>query len=125
MTRKELWEEIILNKEGVGVNSEFHFSTLAQLSEGYTAGSILTVVKKVLTENRKANLKLRPLAVSEFLPALSKVSWVSQQENAEYKRITYDLIGMKARYEAELKKKEEEEGEGKGKGKGKGKKGKK
>lgn len=126
MTRKELWEHVLLTKEKLTVNSEFHFSTLAQLSEGYTAGSILNVVRKVLTENRKSSLRLRPLTVSEFLPALSKVTWVSQQENSEYKRITYDLIGMKGRYDAEVKRKEEEEGEGKGKAKGKGgKKGKK
>jgi len=71
-TRKELWEHYI-EEAGVEINpNKFHFSVLAQISEGYTAGAIVETIKKVLTERRKANLKRRALDIKEFIGPLSR-----------------------------------------------------
>jgi hypothetical protein len=111
--------------------NKFHFSVIAQISEGYTAGSIVTSIKKVLTERRKANLKRRPLQIKEFIGPLSNTYSACTAEYAEYQKITYDMTGMKKIRDEEKKKLEEAEGgdkkkkDKKGKKKGKGKKKKK
>jgi len=117
-TRRQLWEHFITSEGGV-ITKALDISTLAQLTEGYTAGTILQCIRKVLSDRRKEFITLRPLLTQEFIPLLSRTSFVSSKEFAEYEKVTYNLLGIKALYEAELKAQEAAENpQGKGDKKG-------
>ena len=52
LNRKNIWERMIKNLSGE-LTYNFPISTLAHITEGYTAGSIKLTCEKVLTEQRK------------------------------------------------------------------------
>ena len=123
-TRKDLWE-FFLSQYGDVFNPKFSINTLSQLSEGYTGGSIKTAVTKVMTEQRKANLKWRPLTISEFISPLSRTYCLAGGQYEEFSDLNYELLGIKAAFDKEKKAKEEAENPGgadKKKGAKKGKK---
>lgn len=62
-TRKLLIEYLIATEIGKPL-SNFPVSSLCQITEGFTAGSFLQAVKKVLTEHRKKRLLEDPLKLS-------------------------------------------------------------
>ena len=98
---------------------------MSQLSEGYTTGSIKTAVTKVMTDQRKSNLKWRPLAISEFISPLSRTHYVDFERNKEFREWNYELLGLKAAADKLKKAEEEAKDPGKDGKKGGGKKKKK
>jgi hypothetical protein len=60
---------------------EFPLSTLAHISEGYSAGSIKRTCENVLTDFRKTKLEVRPLALSEFIGPLSLCGCTDKEAN--------------------------------------------
>ena len=81
-------------------------SSLAKISDGYSAGRIEDSVKAVLSERRVqqvrpctymygcvewpvgnslVQLRRRPLAASEFIPSLSKIEPIYAEEEGEFK----------------------------------------
>lgn len=54
------------------MGSSVDLSTLAHISEGYTAGSIYRAVKTTLTPRRVHRIAKRPLLSSEFLGVLAQ-----------------------------------------------------
>lgn len=54
------------------IGSTVDLSTLAHVSEGYTAGSIYRSVKTTLTPRRVHRIAKRPLLSSEFLGVLAQ-----------------------------------------------------
>jgi len=52
LNRKNIWERMIKNFGGE-LTYNFPISTLAHITEGYTAGSMKRSCEKVLTEQRK------------------------------------------------------------------------
>ena len=76
---------------------EFPLSTLAHISEGYSAGSIKKTCENVLTDYRKTKIEVRPLAVSEFIGPLSLCGCTDKETNDEFKKFTDIITGDKAR----------------------------
>lgn len=56
-TRRLMWKTFIEDRAKFKMPPEFPLSTLAHISEGYSAGSIKTTCEKVLTEFRKTKLE--------------------------------------------------------------------
>lgn len=92
-TRRLMWKTFI-NNQGGDIKQEFPLSTLAHISDGYSAGSIKKTVEAVLTEFRKSKLKSRPLTLAEFIGPLSLCSCTMTEQWEEFKKftdyITYD-----------------------------------
>ncbi len=97
-------------------------SSLARVSDGYTAGSIAYAVKKTLTERRIQMMPLRELEETEFLNALSRCPRTRDTDEVHFRRFTESCTDLKKRREALQRNKAGDDGKGK---KGKGGKGKK
>lgn len=76
---------------------DFPLSTLAHISEGYSAGSIKRTCENVLTDFRKTKLDVRPLVVSEFIGPLSMCDYTDKEGNDEFKKFTDLITGDKKR----------------------------
>jgi hypothetical protein len=61
-------------RHGGRLSYDFDLSTLAHLSEGYTAGDLDAVVAGLMTPARKEALKQRPVDIPEVLQWLCRVS---------------------------------------------------
>ena len=57
-----LWPGLVSRHHGA-LDVDFDLSTLAQLSEGYSAGTLNVVCRTLLSERRVAKLERKPLAV--------------------------------------------------------------
>ena len=97
-------------------------SSLAKVSDGFTAGHILGSVKEVLTERRIAQQQAKPLQAFEFIPGLARYDPIYLDEEEAFKKwwSKTPLGSKRAKAAAE----DEEGGGGKG-GKGGAKGGKK
>ena len=69
-TRRLMWKVFIENAGGK-IQAGFQLSTLAHISEGYSAGSIKKTCESVLTKFRRERLDQRPLSLAEFIGPLS------------------------------------------------------
>jgi len=67
---------------------EFPLSTLAHISEGYSAGSIKKTCENVLTDFRKTKLEVRPLAVTEFIGPLALCGYTDKEGNDALNKFT-------------------------------------
>lgn len=67
---------------------EFPLSTLAHISEGYSAGSLKKTCENVLTDFRKTKLDVRPLAVSEFIGPLALCGCTDKEANDALNKFT-------------------------------------
>lgn len=67
---------------------EFPLSTLAHISEGYSAGSIKKTCENVLTDFRKTKLEVRPLAVTEFIGPLALCGCTDKEGNDALNKFT-------------------------------------
>ena len=69
-TRRLMWKSFIERFQG-RLKADFPLSTLAHISAGFSAGSILKTCEKVLTHYRVTHQDQRPLTLSEFIGPLS------------------------------------------------------
>ncbi|XP_039716147.1 dynein regulatory complex protein 11 isoform X1 [Pteropus medius] len=120
-SRYVLWKQIIQRHGGVVTNA-LNVSCLAKVTDGFTQGHIVQVVKGVLTERRVRAQTHKPLVALEFIPALSSMSPVYQEEEETFKD-WYAKTPMGKKRALALK--GENSGKAKDKGKKKGKEGKK
>ena len=67
---------------------EFPLSTLAHISEGYSAGSLKKTCENVLTDFRKTKLDVRPLSVSEFIGPLALCGCTDKEANDALNKFT-------------------------------------
>lgn len=67
---KLIWKHQ-LDKQNISYNSDFRLDSLADISYGYTGGSIRLAVNHVLNKRRKAMLDKIPLTINEFIDPLS------------------------------------------------------
>ncbi|KAG5185735.1 hypothetical protein JKP88DRAFT_257381 [Tribonema minus] len=93
-------------------------STLARISEGYSAGSIGAAVAQTLTPRRMQRLVKNPLTAGEFLGALSQQTQMLKRDIQVYQDFTAKITGLEDRL-ARVKAAEEAEKAGDDKGKGK------
>ena len=59
-------------------------SSLTKISDGYTAGHILSAVEQTLTDRRVVQQKIRPLQAVEFVGHLAKCEPVYKAEEDAY-----------------------------------------
>jgi len=92
---------------------DFDMSTLAQVSEGFSAGSICKTVRNTLTERRVERLEKRPLSESEFVPSLSRCDAITAADVKRYRDFTAVISGLKDRREKIKSASDSKEGDGK------------
>ncbi|XP_078100268.1 dynein regulatory complex protein 11-like [Sander vitreus] len=81
-SRLALWRAL-LRAEGAEPAASLDLSSLAKITDGFTAGHILQAVRSVLRRRRLQTLGVRPLAAAEFIRPLARMEPVySAQEHA-------------------------------------------
>uniref|UniRef100_A0A8D1XVG3 AAA+ ATPase domain-containing protein n=3 Tax=Sus scrofa TaxID=9823 RepID=A0A8D1XVG3_PIG len=83
-SRYVLWKQILQRNGGV-ITEALNVSCLAKISDGFTQGDIVHVVKQVLTERRVRQQQYKPLMAVEFVAALTSMSPVYQEEEDSFK----------------------------------------
>jgi len=91
-TRRLMWKVFIENAGGK-LKADFQLSTLAHISEGYSAGSIKKTCENVLTKFRKERLDQRPLALAEFIGPLSLCGCTMDDQWKEFQNFTGFITG--------------------------------
>lgn len=86
-----IWRQLIENS-GVQVTNALDLSSLAKISDGYTQGHMVQVVRTILTERRLQQLAKRPLTAAEFITPLAKIDPVFQDEEEALKVKTQPCI---------------------------------
>ncbi|TNN89362.1 IQ and AAA domain-containing protein 1-like [Liparis tanakae] len=83
-SRYILWKQLI-TKQGGDVTGALDFSSLAKVSDGYTPGHMVQVVKSIVTKRRILQQANRPLTAAEFVAPLAKIDPVFQEEEEALK----------------------------------------
>ncbi|XP_026465095.1 IQ and AAA domain-containing protein 1-like [Ctenocephalides felis] len=76
------WKELL--KPYSGINKQFDTSVMARISDGYTIGSIAESVREVITCKRMLQLRVRPLAYTELINALSSRDPVYREQDEAF-----------------------------------------
>lgn len=83
-SRCMLWRNI-LQAHGAHLSPDFDLSSLAKISEGYTAGSMVVAAREVLTPRRVQQQPVNPLRPEHLVPALARLEPVGLKEDEEFK----------------------------------------
>nr|XP_004610952.1 unnamed protein product [Sorex araneus] len=83
-SRYVLWKEAIQRHGGV-LTGALNISCLAKVTDGFTQGHIVQVVKAALTDRRLRQQERKPLAASEFIAAMTSMVPVYQEEEESFK----------------------------------------
>ncbi len=78
-SRYLLWRQILL-QEGLTSTARFDLSSLAKISDGYTAGHLVYACREVLAPRRVAALGMRPLQPVELVAPLARLEPVYAAE---------------------------------------------
>lgn len=117
-----LWKQIILRNGGVLTNA-LNISCLSKVTDGFTQGQIVKVIKEVLTDRRIRQQLHKPLTAVEFITMMTSMSPVYKEEEESFKNwYAKTPLGKKRMLSLTIGGNKEKEKE---KGKKKGKKGKK
>ena len=90
-----LWKEIIQRHGGV-ITDTLSVSCLAKITDGFTQGHIVQVVKEVLTERRLRQQSHKPLTALEFVTSLTSMNPVYQEEEDSFKVSAAHVSATKA-----------------------------
>ena len=91
-TRRLMWKVFIENAGGK-IKPDFQLSTLAHISEGYSAGSIKKTCENVMTKFRKDRIDQRPLTLAEFIGPLSLCGCTMDDQWKEFQNFTGFITG--------------------------------
>jgi len=91
-----MWKTFITTSGGK-IPNDFPLSTLAHISEGYSAGSINDAVKAVLTDYRVKRQDYNHLNLAEFVGQLSSMSSTMDDQYQELKDFTDFVTGDAAK----------------------------
>ncbi|XP_055977538.1 dynein regulatory complex protein 11 [Sorex fumeus] len=83
-SRYVLWKEIIQRHGGV-LTGALNISCLAKVTDGFTQGHIVQVVKAALTDRRVRQQERKPLTANEFIAAMTSMVPVYQEEEESFK----------------------------------------
>uniref|UniRef100_A0A2K5KMS1 IQ motif containing with AAA domain 1 n=1 Tax=Cercocebus atys TaxID=9531 RepID=A0A2K5KMS1_CERAT len=83
-SRYVLWKQIIERNGGV-LTSALNVSCLAKVTDGFTQGHIVKVVKAVLTDQRLRRQIHKPLTAVEFITAITSMDPVYKEEEESFK----------------------------------------
>lgn len=89
-----------MEKKGAKIRPDFPLSTLAHISDGFSAGSIRQTCDKVLTDYRVKHQDQRPLSLPEFVGPLSICKDTTKEQYEEIQEFTDFITGDKKRREA-------------------------
>ncbi|XP_068563222.1 dynein regulatory complex protein 11 [Cebidichthys violaceus] len=78
-SRYILWKQLI-RKQGGDVTRALDLSSLTKISDGYTPGHMVRVIRSIVTKQRILQQANRPLTAAEFIPPLAKIDPVFQTE---------------------------------------------
>jgi len=108
-----LWRHFIGKELGrSGVPDGFDISTLAHISEGYSAGSVYRAIRQTLTPRRVQSLGKRLLREGEFINSLARQEVTYVEDNKRYLEFTTIITDLKKRRDEKEKAKREAEGGG-------------
>ena len=80
-TRTILWNNFLKESLGKEPPTSIDVSSLAQITEGYTAGGIKACIQSTVTTRRMERVEKNPLTEAEFLRALSRQPRVYREKN--------------------------------------------
>uniref|UniRef100_A0A8B9ZZ38 IQ motif containing with AAA domain 1 n=1 Tax=Anas zonorhyncha TaxID=75864 RepID=A0A8B9ZZ38_9AVES len=83
-SRFVLWKHIIQQNGGV-ITNLLNISCLAKVSDGFTQGHIVQVVRAVLSELRLLQMPRKPLRTAEFMTPLARQDPVYREEEETFK----------------------------------------
>uniref|UniRef100_A0A8C5YVU9 IQ motif containing with AAA domain 1 n=1 Tax=Marmota marmota marmota TaxID=9994 RepID=A0A8C5YVU9_MARMA len=83
-SRYVLWKQIIQRNGGV-LTKALNISCLAKVTDGFTQGNIVKVVKGVLTDRRIRQQTQKPLTPAEFIPLIASMNPVYKEEEECFK----------------------------------------
>lgn len=83
-SRYVLWKQIIL-RNGGEVTNALNISCLAKVTDGFTQGQIVHVIKEVLTERRLRHQAHKPLTAIEFITMMTNMNPVYREEEESFK----------------------------------------
>eukprot|EP00403_Amphidinium_massartii_P034621 CAMPEP_0178443034 /NCGR_PEP_ID=MMETSP0689_2-20121128/38582_1 /TAXON_ID=160604 /ORGANISM="Amphidinium massartii, Strain CS-259" /LENGTH=855 /DNA_ID=CAMNT_0020066819 /DNA_START=48 /DNA_END=2612 /DNA_ORIENTATION=- len=116
-SRVLLWQKF-MEQHGVSIDpTKPDLSTVAGVSEGYSAGSIKQTVERVLTARRVQRMKERPLEVKEFLGPLSRTPFCWPEDYNHFRDFDFVATGEAERQEARQRAEELAAGDPKGQAK--------
>lgn len=79
-----LWKQIILRNGGVLTNA-LNISCLSKVTDGFTQGQIVKVIKEVLTDRRIRQQPHKPLTAVEFITMMTSMNPVYKEEEESFK----------------------------------------
>lgn len=91
--KQPMAEEEILLRTRLGME-KIDISSLAHVSEGYSAGAIARAVRIIITNRRVTMLKLRPLANLDFIEALAQQDVSYQDDRQVFLEFTKTITGL-------------------------------
>jgi SpoVK/Ycf46/Vps4 family AAA+-type ATPase len=98
-SRVVLWKKF-MEQHGVVVDpTVLNVSTLARVSDGYSAGSIKQTVDRVLTARRVQQLRMRQLKVQEFIGPLSRTAFCWIEDYKKFSDFDFEATGEKAYFD--------------------------
>ncbi|XP_075807434.1 dynein regulatory complex protein 11 [Microtus pennsylvanicus] len=83
-SRYVLWKQIILRNGGVVTNA-LNISCLSKVTDGFTQGQIVKVIKEVLTDRRIRQQQHNPLTAVEFITMMTSMNPVYKEEEESFK----------------------------------------
>jgi SpoVK/Ycf46/Vps4 family AAA+-type ATPase len=119
--KKSISEEEINARIKIGME-RLDVSSLAHISEGYSAGAIARTIRIIVTNRRVAMMKLRPLMNADFIDTLALQEVSYQDDKQTFMDFTRVITGLHDRREKVKKLVAGDTGDSKGKGDKKGKK---
>ncbi|XP_075944730.1 dynein regulatory complex protein 11 [Anarhichas minor] len=106
-SRYILWKQLI-RKQGGDVTSALDLSSLTKISDGYTPGHMVRVIRSIVTKRRILQQANRPLTAAEFIAPLAKIYPVFQTEEDALKNWYAKTPLGKKRTKAAAEKEEEQ-----------------
>ncbi|XP_073925668.1 dynein regulatory complex protein 11 [Castor canadensis] len=116
-SRYVLWKQIIRHNGGI-LTDTLNISCLAKVTDGFTQGHIVEVVKEVLTDRRIRQQAHKPLTAVEFIAAIASMNPVYKEEEESFKNwYAKTPLGKRRALALTIGGKEKDKAKGKKKGK--------
>ncbi|XP_031824111.1 dynein regulatory complex protein 11 isoform X2 [Sarcophilus harrisii] len=119
-SRFVLWRQVI-QQAGGKITKSLNISCLSKVTDGFTQGQIVQVVKGILTDRRVRQQKHKALTATEFITSLARLEPVYKEEEETFKTWYSKTPLGKKRANALSGADEKDKGKGRGRGKIKGK----
>ncbi|PFH32314.1 ATPase, AAA family protein [Besnoitia besnoiti] len=97
-TRRMIWEALLKKKHAkTSVVDAARLATLAEMTEGYSAGVLEAAAEHVLVEPRVSRLAEEPVQPEEMVSALSRLPYCWPEDWLQFREFDFVATGEKAR----------------------------